>query len=393
MYLQCGCCVRKILELFVCKNSYQCGMELVLVTGEYRTTTFTFDDANQLVSSTSDGVTTRYEYDAAGRLVKEGNKTYTYGYLDKVMSVRFDRSSANSSTSQPLNSSTVYTYTYHPDGQLATADYGKDGSEDFTWDGLALVQRGNEHFINEPHVGGGNPVASSKGTSYFNDALGTTVGAKSGKTYSAATLTAFGENLNHHSSTSTSHFNSSPFFTGKPHVAGLGHAFLMRNYRAGLGKWQTADPLGYPDGWNALAYCRNGVIYCVDQSGCVTINLFPENEDIHRYADNYNPANEFTVGGHGSGSQGVIAKSVSELAELIRTNSSFDGKTNVWLYSCFVANGSYAQELANELGVKVWAADNYVWFDEAGYLGIFPKLPDGRADYLHHGNWVPFRPE
>lgn len=29
-----------------------------------KTTTFTFDDANQLVSSTSDGITTRYEYDA-----------------------------------------------------------------------------------------------------------------------------------------------------------------------------------------------------------------------------------------------------------------------------------------------------------------------------------------
>ena len=219
-----------------------------------KTTTFTFDDANQLVSSTTDGITTRYEYDAAGRLVREGNRTYTYGYLDKVMSVR--------------DGANKFTYTYHPDGQLATADYGKDGSEDFTWDGLALIQRGNEHFINEPHVGGGNPVVSSKGTSFFNDALSTTVGAKSGKTYSAATLTAFGENLNHHSSTSTSHFNSSPFFTGKPQVAGLGHAFLMRNYRAGLGKWQTADPMGYPDGWNAMAYCNNGVTGSVDLWGC-----------------------------------------------------------------------------------------------------------------------------
>lgn len=31
-------------------------------------TTFTFDGANQLVSSTTDGVTTHYTYDAAGRL-------------------------------------------------------------------------------------------------------------------------------------------------------------------------------------------------------------------------------------------------------------------------------------------------------------------------------------
>ena len=38
--------------------------------------------------SATDGVTTRYEYDAAGRMIKEGDKTCTYGYLDKVMSVR-----------------------------------------------------------------------------------------------------------------------------------------------------------------------------------------------------------------------------------------------------------------------------------------------------------------
>lgn len=63
-------------------------------------------------------------------------------------------------------------------------------------------------------------------------------------------------------------------FTGKPEITGLGYAFLFRNYRGDLGKWQTQDPigiiiatepefaskdtpetyeLGYPDGWNNLA--------------------------------------------------------------------------------------------------------------------------------------------
>ena len=48
-------------------------------------------------------------------------------------------------------------------------------------------------------------------------------------------------------------------YTGKPNIPGLGYAFLFRNYRASLGKWQTADPMGYHDGWNQLAYCGNGV--------------------------------------------------------------------------------------------------------------------------------------
>ncbi len=226
-----------------------------------KTTTFTFDSANQLVSSTTDGVTTRYSYDAAGRLVREGSKTYRYGYLDKVLSV--------------TDSDTTCTYTYHADGQLASATVGSalradrgatplSETETFQWDGLALIQRGDEQFINEPHVGGGNPVASSKGTSYFNDALGTTVGSKSNGKYSAAALTAFGEGSD----------ADKAFFTGKPMVEGLGHAFWMRNYRAGLAKWQTADPMGYPDGWNQMKYGVNNPSSGVDLFGCVWWNPF-----------------------------------------------------------------------------------------------------------------------
>ena len=219
-----------------------------------KTTTFAFDGANQLVSSTTDGVTTKYVYDAAGRLVKEGNKTYRYGYLDKVLSV--------------TEGERKYAYDYHVDGQLARADYGNGKAEDFGWDGLALIKRGDERFVNEPHIGGGNPVASSKGTTYFNDMLGTTVGAKNGRKYSPGALTAFGETIENdslHSPTPT--HNSNSFFTGKPDVAGLGHAFLFRNYRAGLAKWQTADPMGYPDGWNQMEYCKNHVKIAVDVMG------------------------------------------------------------------------------------------------------------------------------
>ena len=79
------------------------------------------------------------------------------------------------------------------------------------------------------------------GTSFFNDMLGTTVGIwegrasarpNSGRKYTAAALTAFGETIENESVRSTptpSTYTS--FFTGKPHVAGLGHVFLFRNYR------------------------------------------------------------------------------------------------------------------------------------------------------------------
>ncbi|MBR1920508.1 MAG: hypothetical protein IJ829_00735 [Kiritimatiellae bacterium] len=62
---------------------------------------------------------------AAGRMVREGGKTYRYGYLDKVMSV--------------TDGDTTRTYAYHADGQLASANCG-GSSETFFWDGLALSE-------------------------------------------------------------------------------------------------------------------------------------------------------------------------------------------------------------------------------------------------------------
>ena len=132
---------------------------------------------------------------------------------------------------------------------------------------------------------------SSKGTSYFNDMLGTTVGSKTkGRKYSAAALTAFGERLDNADTTSPAIRSlGEGWFTGKPYVEGLGHAFLFRNYRAGLAKWQTADPLGYPDGWNRLAYCRNGVMGSFDVFGAKTIKTDPpcEHYDKAERKSNY----------------------------------------------------------------------------------------------------------
>ena len=252
------------------RYAYDRAGNMVRKTVRGKTTTYAFDGANQLVSSTCDGVTTRYAYDAAGRLVKEGEKTYRYGYLDKVLSVTDGKRS--------------YAYAYHVDGQLARADYGDGRSEGFAWDGLALVRRGDEGFVNEPHVGGGNPVVSSRGAAYFNDVLGTTVGVREGRgaarkgakrRYTAAALTAFGEPVPVAATSHNSNIRqfdhsiiSAPFFTGKPQVEGLGRVFLYRNYRADLAKWQTADPLGYPDGWNQLAYCGNEVTRLIDFLGC-----------------------------------------------------------------------------------------------------------------------------
>ena len=68
-------------------------------------------------------------------------KTYRYGYLDKVLSVAEGKDRR--------------TFTYHVDGQLATATNGKE-TEDFLWDGLALIRRGSTAYVT-PRLSKNNP--------------------------------------------------------------------------------------------------------------------------------------------------------------------------------------------------------------------------------------------
>ncbi|MCF6174932.1 MAG: hypothetical protein L3J71_04145 [Victivallaceae bacterium] len=231
-------------------------------------TSFEYDAANQLVSSnvgatSQSRTTTAYTYDAAGRMIKEGNKTYTYGWLDKVMSIT-------------QNGKVTANYDYHVNGQIATASiYSSKGERPFAptvtsyeWDGLALIKRGSTSYTNEPAVTGGNPILATNNTNgtnlLFNDMLGTTIGTLQTDKFNRNNMTSFGVPISKNDQRET---NNDFFFTGKPQVEGLGYAFLFRNYRADLGKWQTADPLGYPDGWNNLAYVNNGVTSAIDWLG------------------------------------------------------------------------------------------------------------------------------
>ena len=211
-----------------------------------RTTVYTYDKANQLVSSECNGKITKYEYDAAGRLVKEGKRSYSYSWLDKVSSVK-------------ENGVEVASFTYHMDGQIATAK-ANGRQENFLWDNLALISRNETEYVNEPYVTGGNPILADEDV-LFNDLLGSTIGIRSGKEYRETGMTAFGETD-----------EKSAMFTGKPYIGELGYAFLFRNYRPGLGKWQASDPLGYPDGWNNFAYCNNWVNDAINLFGGILLS-------------------------------------------------------------------------------------------------------------------------
>jgi len=340
------------------------------------TTTYTYDKANQLVSSSVEGKVTSYRYDAAGRLVKEGDKSYRYGYLDKVLAVY-------------ENGENTANFDYHLGGQIASATRNGE-TENFTWDGLALIHRGSNTFINEPYVTGGNPLLSSKGGVMFNDMLGSTLGVNGKQGVDAISMTAFGETD-----------DKSAFFTGKPAVGELGFAFLFRNYRAEQGKWQTADPLGYPNGWNNSAYVNNKVTRYIDWLGAYEIEwegTWTQSEK-DRVISSMNStktrmeilvaqitAQENAINSSVSGATELLAKLATLKAGLQKTIGDINSTT----YNLEI----YQRNLGSEVEASYWASpvfwyddeltinngSGYSWFDNGSFQTIFHELTHTWSD-------------
>ena len=185
-----------------------------------------------------------YVYDMAGRLIEEklNGKTdvkYTYGYLDKVTEVN--------------RRGNITKFVYDGVGMLASKISSDGKVENWMWDGLALIRRGKDIHINEPHISGGVPIVSrtSNGIQYHeSDFLGTTLWSTDTngnlvKDYQDTTI--FGEG--------SIQKDRSARFTGKPYDEDLqAYVFPYRNYDASTARWRSSDPAGYPDGINQHFY-------------------------------------------------------------------------------------------------------------------------------------------
>lgn len=202
------------------------------------------------------------------------------------------------------NGKILANFEYHNSGQIAKAIRGSN-VETFEWDGLALIEHSGTKYINEPHAGGGNPVLAILGentNAIFNDVLGTSLGVAKDDGYFAIDKTSFGADST----------DKTSFFTGKPYVEDLGYAFLFRNYRADLGKWQMRDLIGYPDGWNNFAYCNNASTIAFDWCGALKV-IFKNNG---REITNANQASPINTNKNEAG-PGNIAVSQSSTHEII----------------------------------------------------------------------------
>ena len=185
-----------------------------------------------------------YFYDMAERLVMEKfngeiDVEYKYGYLDKVIEVNRKGKTTK--------------FAYDGFGMLAQKTFHDGSTEVWVWDGLALIRRGSDIYVNEPHISGGVPILSKtdEGVRYHeHDFLGTTLWSmdtKGNLVKDYQDTTIFGErNIQK---------DRSARFTGKPYDEDLqAYVFPYRNYDASTARWRSSDPAGYPDGINNQFY-------------------------------------------------------------------------------------------------------------------------------------------
>jgi RHS repeat-associated protein len=320
-------------------------------TVDGKTTSFTYDAANQLATAIlPDGSKQTFEYDGAGRLTKDGDKSYAYGWMNKVLSV--------------ADKGNVSNFEYFADGQLSGVSraFQPDKSsqkETFTWDGLALIKRDETDYTVESAASGGNAILAS-GKILFNDMAGSSLGSFQNNNYTEINRNSFGYNA-------SSAINED-FFTGKPNIEGLGYAFFLRNYKPETGKWMSADPLGYPDGWNNLAYVNNHATTSIDPLG-------GEEYYGYYYYDNdeyYYSGTNYFVGGQAQSEINNLTDALSHY----RSGAGGTVPAGSGLYGEMKSNSTYANNfIGNNCSIATIIADKLLNVSKSNSSGSFQNSP------------------
>ena len=278
------------------------------------------------------------------------------------------------------NGAVTASFTYDVDGQIATAKTHATGKqESFLWDGLALIHRGGTSYINEPYVTGGNPILAEDKV-LFNDMLGTTLGVHSEK-YEPIARDAFGM-------TSKDADSAENFFTGKPYIGELSYTFLFRNYRPEQGKWQTTDPLGYPDGWNNFAYVNNGVIYRYDLLGGTWSNY--NFGYYYFFRDDPSPNDYVDIS-----QMGLMVDVYNKIADTLfyQVRSEIDNEVQAKILSQGGESGTFSGSYEKSKGVSCgdicFAMGNGTVFFRLSYSGSYSPFTDFTTeDEYYIYDWV-----
>lgn len=179
---------------------------------------------------------------------------------------------------------------------------------------------------------------------------------------------------------------------------------INRYYDSNTGKYLQVDPIGLQGGINPYTYVRGNPANLIDLLGLADQNYIPEyDESTHAGVDVIpHVSGEISVGIHYDAKRGRFigpdgnSLPIDKLAEMIKEGNNYNTTDPIRLYACNAgAAGSDgkipALELAKLLPNDVIAPDTWVWIGKTqGYLGLYPKGPDGKQVKDLPGNWVGF---
>ena len=238
------------------------------------TTTFAYDDANELTSMTNNG-TVNFTYDDWGRMISkyqgDFDASYAYRYGDKLYSITSD-----------FNGEGTVTYQYGADGKRRQRTANSVTTK-YRWDaGWNMINEENVlDVLTMTYVANGGVLAELTGTVpssgtaryYCHDNLGST------RRLRAADRSSAGE------------YEFTPY--GTPYaesgiaLSALGGAFTGRSWEGAFplwyfphrfhapetARWMTRDPLGMIDRFNLYGYALQNPVAIVDPLGLDSVAI------------------------------------------------------------------------------------------------------------------------
>lgn len=335
-------------------------------------TVFAYNLNNQLISVTKNNQTTTYTYDPLGRRVRKQDNFGSTNYLW-----------AGDQLAQEQRNNIKKTYVYEPE----------------SFKPVAMVQDDEIYHYHLDHLGTPRELTNTEGKivwkahykTYGNVALKDVEDVENNLRFQGQ---YFDEETGLHYNRHRYYDPSVGQFTTQDPIGLLGG---VNNYQYAPNPVSWIDPLGLtckeiPENYDPITDSYTGV----------DINLFSPDEAIHFSAKKVkNNANIFVVGGHGnpelvrnSNVPGIkeILKP-QDLAEMIKNHPKYTQGMPVYLLSCNTGEGegSIAEQLAGLLKAEVSAPDTLLWYWPDGRVAPYePKFKtDTQGNIINDSNGNP----